>query len=255
MNAYFSASIVPMPHPVHPYFRPYWYGIFFNPFFLTRKGLFQAIKKNSHYIKGKVLDFGCGNKPYAAVFDTDQYTGLDYDTEISRKNLKQGVDVLYDGRNIPFADEHFDSAFSSEVLEHVFNPEEILAEIHRVLKPGGHLLLSCPFFWPEHEQPYDYARYTSFGLKHLIEKHGFEMVHYQKTGSYFECLLQGWVLYLFFFIPHKPKVLEVIFFSIFITPVLATGLLLAALLPQKIKRSDFYLNNVVIARKKAATEE
>lgn len=239
-----------MSYNIRELFRPRWYSVFFNPFYLTRKGLFKAIEQNRSYIKGLALDFGCGSKPYVSMFDTDQYIGLDYATEISEQNDKLAADVFYDGKTIPFEKDHFDSVFSSEVLEHVFNPDEILAEINRVLKPGGHLMLSCPFFWPEHEQPYDYARYSSFGLKHLVEKHGFEIVKYEKTGSYFECMLQGMILYVFFFIPHKPKILEVLFFSIFITPFLLLGLLLAAILPKKIKRSDFYLNNVIVARKK-----
>lgn len=237
-------------HQVPENFSPRWYSIFFNPFYLTRKGLFNAIRNNSSYITGKALDFGCGSKPYISLFNVESYTGLDYATEVSEKNSKLAADVFYDGKTIPFQPNHFDSVFTSEVLEHVFNPDEILDEINRVMKPGGHLLLSCPFFWPEHEQPYDYARYSSFGIKHLIEKHGFEIVKYEKTGSYFECLLQGMTLYVYFFLPHKPKFLEVILFTIFITPFLLLGLLLAAILPKKVTRSDFYLNNVIVAQKK-----
>lgn len=239
-----------MSYNVRELFNPRWYSVFFNPFYLTRKGLFKAIERNRSYVNGITLDFGCGSKPYVEMFDTEEYIGLDYATEVSEKNNNLVADVFYDGKTIPFGNGHFDSVFSSEVLEHVFNPDEILEEINRVLKPGGYLLLSCPFFWPEHEQPYDYARYSSFGLKHLLEKHNFEIVKYEKTGSYFECMLQGMILYVFFFIPHKPKVLEVLFFSIFITPFLLIGLLFAAILPKKIKRSDFYLNNLVVARKK-----
>ncbi len=238
-----------MSYKIREAFKPRWYSVFFNPFYLIRKYLFAAIEKNKSYIRGTTLDFGCGSKPYLDVFQVDKYIGLDYGTEISERNELLAADVFYDGKTIPFEANHFDSVFSSEVLEHVFNPDEILKEINRVLKSGGHLLLTCPFFWPEHEQPYDYARYSSFGLKHLIEKNGFSIVKYEKTGSYFECMLQGMVLYVYFFLPHKPKFLETIFFSIFITPFLLIGLLLAAILPKKIKRSDFYLNNVIVAQK------
>ena len=238
-----------MPYKIREAFMPRWYSVFFNPFYLIRKYLFSGIEKNKAYISGTVLDFGCGSKPYRDIFTVEKYIGLDYGTEVSEKNELLAADVFYDGKTIPFEANHFDSVFSSEVLEHVFNPDEILKEINRVLKPGGHILLTCPFFWPEHEQPYDYARYSSFGLKHLVEKNGFEVVAYEKTGSYFECMLQGMVLYIYFFLPHKPKVLEIILFSIFITPFFVLGLLLAAILPKKIKRSDFYLNNVIVAKK------
>lgn len=231
-------------------FAPRWYSIFFNPSYIIRRKLFNAIHSNVHYVTGKVLDFGCGSKPYVSLFKTESYTGLDYDTEVSAENKNLAADVFYDGKTIPFADNQFDSVFSTEVLEHVFNPDEILPEIHRVMKPGATFMFSCPFFWPEHEQPYDYARYSSFALKHLVEKHGFEVVHYEKTGSYWDCLIQAIVLYLYYFIPHRPKVLEVVFFTIFITPWLLLGLLFSAILPSKIKRSDFYLNNLMVVRKK-----
>ena len=56
----------------------------------------------------------------------------------------------------------------NQVLEHVFNPDDFVREIARVLKPGGALLLTVPFVWNEHEQPYDYARYSSFGLRAFL---------------------------------------------------------------------------------------
>jgi SAM-dependent methyltransferase len=69
------------------------------------------------------------------------------------------------------------------VLEHVFNPDDFLNEVNRVLKPSGKLLLTVPFVWDEHEQPYDYARYSSFGLRSLLEKHGFSIVKHEKVGG------------------------------------------------------------------------
>ncbi len=241
-----------MSDQVREEFAPRWYSLFFNPSYIIRKQLYNAIKRNVHYIKGDVLDFGCGSKPYISLFDgAATYTGLDYETEVSSKNEHLSADVFYNGKTIPFGNDHFDNAFSSEVLEHVFNPDVILPEIHRVLKPGGHLMLTCPFFWPEHEQPYDYARYSSFGLKHLMEKNGFEVVNYEKTGSYWHCLLQSLVSYIFYFIPHRPMLLQVIFFTIFITPLLLLGLTVGAILPKRVKRSDFYLNNVIVVKKVA----
>ncbi len=231
-------------------FNPRWYSIFFNPFYIIRTRLYRAIARNIHYMRGTVLDFGCGSKPYISLFDVDKYIGLDFETEVSKKNSNLSADVFYDGVTIPFPKDHFDSIFSSEVLEHVFNPDVILAEMQRVLKPGGHILLTCPFFWPEHEQPYDYARYSSFALKSLFDKHGFEVVNYEKTGSYFESMVQGMALYVYYFIPHKPKVVEAIFFTVFITPFLILGLLVAKILPRRISRSDLYLNNVIVAKKR-----
>ena len=68
----------------------------------------------------------------------------------------------------------------NQVLEHVFNPQEFLGELGRVLARGGRLLLTVPFVWDEHEQPFDYARYSSFGLKALLEQHGFRVLQHRK---------------------------------------------------------------------------
>ncbi len=238
-----------MPLNISEAFMPRWHSVLHNPFYIIRKRLFTSLRNNAHHISGTVLDFGCGTKPYEEMFTCDKYIGLDYETEVSSKGRVLKADFFYDGKTIPFPDNHFDSVFSSEVLEHVFNPDQILTELHRVMKPGAKMLLSCPFFWPEHEQPYDYARYSSFGLKSLMQDHGFEVVNYEKTGNYFECVVQSIVLYIFYFIPHKPKVLETLFFLIFISPFLVFNLAVSKILPMKIKRSDFYLNNVIVVRK------
>ena len=107
-----------------------------------------------------MIDIGCGNKPYKNLFKhCKSYIGLEIESE-----NKNSADFTYDGKNFPFEDETFDSAVCSEVLEHVFEPNQFLKEVNRVLKKNGLIILTLPFFWDEHEQPYDYARYTSFGL-------------------------------------------------------------------------------------------
>ena len=65
-----------------------------------------------------------------------------------------------------------------------------MSEFNRVLKQGGQLLLTTPFTWNEHEEPYDFARYTSFGITDLLQKHGFEMIRLHKTTTYFETICQ-----------------------------------------------------------------
>jgi ubiquinone/menaquinone biosynthesis C-methylase UbiE len=89
--------------------------------------------------------------------------------------------IFYDSAHFPFADGEFDSALCSQVLEHVFTLDTFLAEINRVIKPGSKPLLTLPFVWDEYEQPYDFARYSSFGLKAFLERHGFEVLQQRKT--------------------------------------------------------------------------
>ena len=73
---------------------------------------------------------------------------------------------------MPFRDESFDTVLLLEVLEHVAEPERVLAEIQRVLRIGGVLLLSMPFLYPLHDSPHDYQRYTAPGLMHAVKRAG-----------------------------------------------------------------------------------
>lgn len=119
-------------------------------------------------ISPKVLDVGCGNKPYRDLFGDAWYIGLNY----SRANATP--DVIGDALALPFADASFDLVFATQVLEHLPEPATFLKEAFRVLNPGGVLILSCPFYWPLHEEPYDFFRFTKYGLAHMLRSANFE---------------------------------------------------------------------------------
>ena len=102
----------------------------------------------------------------------------DKHTIMPGESLNLIIEKYYDGKVISFNDEFFDNAFSSEVFEHIFNIDEVLCEIHRVIKNNGKLCITCPFVWDEHVQPYDFARYTSYGIRHLLNKNGFELINF-----------------------------------------------------------------------------
>lgn len=160
-------------------FRPSIAGLFLNPFYFARKAIYNSIKKNSQYINGRTLDIGCGSKPYADLFRTEEYIGMDVESSAHNHGTSL-VDVFYDGNTIPFNKEHFDSVVCFEVLELIFNAESFLNEANRILKPGGKAIFTVPFIWDEHEQPNDYARYSSFGLAHLFKKSGFHVIRNEK---------------------------------------------------------------------------
>ena len=94
-----------------------------------------------------------------------------------------------DGR-IPLADASIDSALCTEVLEHCPDPAAVLAEVHRILKPGGSLVLTLPFLWPLHEVPHDWCRYTPFALKSFLESTGFQVCELRPLGGYDRSLAQ-----------------------------------------------------------------
>ncbi|HWQ99453.1 MAG TPA: class I SAM-dependent methyltransferase [Candidatus Methylomirabilis sp.] len=86
-----------------------------------------------------------------------------------------GVDVVADIAVLPFRNNSVDAVMCIQVLEHVPDPERIIAEIYRVLRPGGAMYLATPFMIPYHSSPKDYYRWTLDGLRVLSD--GFEEVH------------------------------------------------------------------------------
>ncbi len=230
-------------------FYPGALSLFTHPFYFARKGLLENIKSLSGALTGNVLDVGCGQKPYRELFSVASYTGLEFDTPQNRKQKSGDGVFFYSGGAFPFPDKKFDSVLSTEVLEHVFEPDLLLKEIHRVMKDGGMFLLSVPFVWDEHEQPYDFGRYSSFGLKYLLEKHGFEIVESKKSmaDARVLCQLINAYIYKISIMKIKSYRLRLIATVFLIAPFNILGAILARILP---KNTDLYLDNVITARKK-----
>jgi SAM-dependent methyltransferase len=232
-------------------FKPGIISILINPFYFTRLRLYHAIRQYAGNFKGRILDLGCGLKPYKHLFTgATEYIGVDIDNP-GHDHSKEEVDVYYDGKNIPFDNKSFDCVFFSEVLEHVFNPDHIITDIHRVLKDNGNLMITTPFIWDEHEVPNDYCRYTSFGIRHLLEKNGFRVNEYKKTGHFIEVLSQLIILYLYRLLYTQNKYLNLFINALFIAPFTILGIFFSGILPRK---RSIYLNNIVIAQKNRAHE-
>lgn len=188
---------------------------------------------------------GCGSKPYEIFFNVTDYIGIDVKVS-GHDHATSRIDKFYDGKHIPFQAEEFDSVFSSEVIEHVFNIDELFIEINRVLKKGGKFGFTCPFVWDEHEQPYDFARYTSFAIDHLLKKHGFKLTKISKSTGYFETVMQMLSAYIFQHCLPKNIFLKAMLIPILVSPINIIGVFLGKLLP---RNKNFYHNNIVIAQK------
>lgn len=120
-------------------------------------------------LEGKVLDVGCGEMPFRfALTGNVQYTGIDVAAADSFGMTRDSAIQLFDGRQIPFPDDHFHHVLCTEVLEHAEDPEMLMAEMYRVLKPGGSLILTVPFSARVHHAPYDFHRFTSYRLAQLL---------------------------------------------------------------------------------------
>jgi len=226
-------------------FMPSWLSVFVNSNYLVRKGIYNGIKENVHVMKGTMLDFGCGMKPYRSLFTVDKYIGMDIKND-GHHNDTSFVDVFYDGKVIPFDDGYFDSVYSSEVLTHISDIDPVIDEIKRVMKAGGTILVTVPFVWHENEQPNDAVRYTSFGIVRLFERHGFKVLKQSKCGNYFTTALQTWNDYLYHALFPGPVFLKIILTVIFIFPVNLMGVLLSPVLG---RNKDLFSNMLIVAEK------
>lgn len=155
--------------------------------YLHRRPLLDALLAAAPSLTGELLDVGCGNRPYASLLTPARYVGLDVATS---PHDHARFDATFDGLSIPFPDASFDSVLCTEVLEHAREPRHLAGEIGRVLRPGGHALLTVPFVLNHHEQPHDYHRFTRFGIEELVRSAGLEPVWVRPRGGVFAVLAQ-----------------------------------------------------------------
>lgn len=161
---------------------------FANPGWMIRRFIYRDLKQVSSFATGRLLDIGCGQMPYRDLFtQVNEYVGIDHPNPYHPNDRPS---MWASGLTLPFADAVFDTVLATQVLEHVPEPALLLAEMCRVLRPGGVLLLTAPHIWELHEQPYDYYRYTSFGLRYLLEHAGFEVERIQPQGGFFVMIAQ-----------------------------------------------------------------
>jgi SAM-dependent methyltransferase len=139
-----------------------------DPLYLHLSDLLLAVRDLMPHGVGRVLDFGCGGSPYRSLFGPCTYHRADLAGSGAALDLEYGPDSLLSAPS-----EDYDCVLSSQVLEHVSSPLAYLAECHRVLKPGGRLILSTHGLFEDHACPYDYWRWTVFGLQSLVEEAGF----------------------------------------------------------------------------------
>ena len=138
----------------------------------------------SNYYRGILVDLGCGTAPYKTFFlqYADQYIGVDW-----AKTLHDSkADVISNfNEKIMLPDHYADTIISLSVIEHLCEPQVFLNESFRILKEEGTMILQVPWMWWVHEAPYDYFRYTPYGLKYLFEKAGFQELYIQPTSGFF----------------------------------------------------------------------
>jgi SAM-dependent methyltransferase len=226
-------------------YNPGWGGLFLNPFYHARRGLYGAISEEGLKVRGSVLDVGCGRKPYRPLFQSTEYVGLEIDTPENRAT--KNADFFYDGKTFPFPDARFDTVVCNQVLEHVFDARAFLQEMRRVTKPGGGLLLTVPFVWDEHEQPWDFARYSSYGLRSIVEEAGYEVEIQQKINADVRVVFQLINAYLYKVLWTRTPVLNALICVVVMSPANILGAVMARLLPGN---PDLFLDQLILARRK-----
>jgi SAM-dependent methyltransferase len=138
----------------------------------------------ARYASGAVLDIGCGQAPYRPLI-----VGLGLTYFGSDVTPTGGpVDFVADACALPIADASVGTVLCSEVLEHLPNPTSGFNELVRILRPGGHLVLSVPFLARIHEAPRDYFRFTKFSLQDLVTQYGLELIELSECGAIFTFL-------------------------------------------------------------------
>lgn len=168
------------------------------------------------YIKDKnydvVVDYGCGNIPYKPLFDPyiKEYKGADL-------SINKTADlIITDGGKIDLPDNYADVVLSTQVLEHVESPVSYLEEANRILKKESLLILTTHGYWMYHPDPNDYWRWTSAGLKKIVEESGYEIIHFEGIMGRSSIGLQLFQDGIFF---KLPKIIKTIFAMLMQIPI------------------------------------
>lgn len=193
---------------------------------------------------GRVLDVGCGDKPYRTWFgEVSEYVGID---------VAPGPDVdvvVTQDERWPVPDRHYDVVLSPQVIEHADSLEFTLAQMSRVLKMGGTIILSFPFLYNVHGAPHDYRRFTHHGAAKLLP--GYDIVHLETEGgigSTLVILFLNWIDSALSLTPVT-KLLKGLLLPVFIPMSLVLNLFGLAM-DQLDRTRMFYSNVLLVAQKR-----
>ena len=155
---------------------------------LIKKAVNDKVRARLVDLSGCVLDLGCGTRPFEKdiLRHASVYIGLDWANTLHGTH----ADIISDlNKPLPLGDEVVDHIVSFEVMEHLAEPRLMLAEAFRVLRKGGQLTLSVPFQWWVHEAPWDYYRFTRYGLQYVLNQAGFRDVAVMPTTGFWSMWL------------------------------------------------------------------
>jgi SAM-dependent methyltransferase len=150
---------------------------------LANHKVIAALKRARGHARGVLLDVGCGSRPFAPLFAgrVERYLGVDLRS--SRFIGERPPDAWARAEALPFRAGSVDTVLSLSVLTYLPEPSAMIVEAHRVMRPGGALLLEFTQMVPLHDEPDDYFRFTRYGAAYLLERAGFEPVEFIPIGG------------------------------------------------------------------------
>lgn len=225
----------------HPSLRPWHFQ------WLVGRSLYRDLRRVLPMLHGDVLDLGCGDQPYRPWMDSQRvrtYVGADV-TEGGRVDV-----VLRPGAAWPFADHSFDSILCTQVMEHVADLDFVMNELARVLRPGGLLIVSVPFVYNEHGIPYDFRRFSAYGVASRFAS-GYEPIELVRQGGIGSTL--GMLLLNWFMIGRATRTMAGLLMPVWIVfcAIVNAG---AVALDAFDRTNGFYANVLFVGRRRPAAD-
>ncbi|MBC7249757.1 MAG: class I SAM-dependent methyltransferase [Anaerolineae bacterium] len=176
----------------------------------SRKGLYEYLTSQLASVASGtlLLNVGAGGEVSSRIHSILAAGGIEVQLFSIDIAPTRNPDVVCDVCHVPFPENSFERVFLMEVLEHVYDPAQALAEIYRVLKPGGVLIFSVPFVFPLHDRPFDYFRFTKHGIELLLRN--YDQVNIVERNNYGETI-SVLMMRLLMEKSHKAKLLAMTF--------------------------------------------
>jgi SAM-dependent methyltransferase len=149
---------------------------------IIKSKIIRALERVRHHARGVLLDLGCGDRAFESLFAdrVSRYIGVDLpDSPYPRIT----PDIYARAEALPLRDGSVDTVLGLSMLTCLPEPARMLEEVHRVLEPGGTLILEFTQMVPLHDEPHDYFRFTRLGARWLLERAGFEVLEAIPVGG------------------------------------------------------------------------
>jgi ubiquinone/menaquinone biosynthesis C-methylase UbiE len=190
-----------------------------------------------------VVDVGCGEQPWRQLVEAlgGRYLGADV-----HQNAGGSVALRCAADALPVRAGSADLVLCTEVLEHVGDPAQALAEVRRALRPGGAAIVTTPFLYPLHEEPWDFQRLTRYQLEHSAGRAGLEIVELAIAGNELEVFATLWDRLWSQALPPRPGALRVVLAALARIPANLAAALLSPLLHAVLPRRGYLCNLAVL---------